>query len=61
MTYPIDMKRLHQGCGESLQSNLPGIPLLRRAPLAECSRGRPRAEGRIRCELTHRRDESDHR
>jgi hypothetical protein len=61
MVHEIDMKRLHQGCGESLQSNLPGIPRLRRAAPVDDSEGRPRAWGRIRPQQTHRRIESDHR
>jgi hypothetical protein len=61
MVHEIDMKRLHQGCGESLQSNLPGISRLRRAAPVDGSEGRPRVTGRFRSQQTHRRIESEHR
>ncbi|MGD8911124.1 MAG: hypothetical protein PVI97_00105 [Candidatus Thiodiazotropha sp.] len=43
MMYAIDMKRLHQGCGEPLQSKLPGISLIRYAQLPGLSQGQRRA------------------
>jgi hypothetical protein len=43
------MKRLHQGCGESLQSNLPGIPLARRGRIMETGRSRQMSDrGRLK-------------
>jgi hypothetical protein len=55
----IDMRRLHQGCGESLQSNIPGIPLLKRVPVVDLLLGRRGITGRIRYKQNHRRNESD--
>ncbi|MEW8026957.1 MAG: hypothetical protein AB2792_03745 [Candidatus Thiodiazotropha sp.] len=55
----IDMKRLHQGCGEPLQSNLPGIPLIRRALLPDVSEVQRRTADRTRPKDSSPRDESD--
>ncbi|MEW8192687.1 MAG: hypothetical protein AB2793_03185 [Candidatus Thiodiazotropha sp.] len=53
------MKRLHQGCGEPLQSNLPGIPLIRRALLPDVSEVQRRTADRTRPKDSSPRDESD--
>ncbi|MES9827072.1 MAG: hypothetical protein ABW201_02245 [Candidatus Thiodiazotropha sp.] len=60
MAHGIDMKKLHQGCGESLQSNLPGIPTVRRRP-ADVSEGQHRTADRIRSKNSSPRDQSDYR
>ncbi|MES9922701.1 MAG: hypothetical protein ABW152_01295 [Candidatus Thiodiazotropha endolucinida] len=60
MAYGIDMKRLHQGCGESLQSNLPGIPMIRRRT-TDVSEGQHRTADKIRSKNSNPRDESDYR
>lgn len=60
MASGIDMKKLHQGCGESLQSNLPGIPMVRRRP-TDVSEGQQRTADRIRSKNSSPRDESDYR
>jgi hypothetical protein len=61
MRFSIDMKRLHQGCGESLQSNLPGIPLLRRVPAGDVSPGLHRSSVKTRLHQRNRQNEIDHR
>lgn len=57
----IDMKRLHQGCGESLQSNFPYIPRLSSTPVPETAQGRRGSAGRSRSEHNHRRNQGDDR
>ncbi|MES9817195.1 MAG: hypothetical protein ABW155_11125 [Candidatus Thiodiazotropha sp.] len=54
------MKKLYQGCGESLQSNLPGIPMVRRRP-TDVSEGQQRTADRIRSKNSSPRDQSDYR
>jgi hypothetical protein len=61
MTHAINMKRLHQGCGESLQSNLPGIPARSRPQSPGFADGRARAPHRLRLDKDQRRDESEFR
>jgi hypothetical protein len=59
MTNEIDMKRLHQGCGESLQSKIPGILLFRRVPAVDVSQWRHRAADRIRYKQNQQHNESN--
>lgn len=61
MMHEIDMKRLHLGCGESLQSNLRGISIFRRPLLPDVTRGRRQKAERTRLKNGHRRHESDFR
>ncbi|MCU7904636.1 MAG: hypothetical protein KZQ76_02070 [Candidatus Thiodiazotropha sp. (ex Epidulcina cf. delphinae)] len=58
MTQAFDMKRLHQGCGESLRSNLPGLTLIRRFPISLLRIKPGQMEGKVRREEPNRRDES---
>ncbi|MCU7933144.1 MAG: hypothetical protein KZQ90_20305 [Candidatus Thiodiazotropha sp. (ex Codakia rugifera)] len=58
MTQTLDMKRLHQGCGESLQSNLPGIPLLQRPVSSGHSGESAQVADKARSMQSHQRDES---
>jgi hypothetical protein len=60
MVYAIDMKRLHQGCGESLQSKIPAS-LIRYAQLPDLAQGQRRAVFRIRLTNRHPRDENESR
>ncbi len=57
----IDMRRLHQGCGESLQSNLPGIANRKSSQLPGLADNQPKAFHRIRREPNQRRDRGDDR
>jgi hypothetical protein len=59
MMYSIDMKRLHQGCGESLQSKLPGISLFRYTQLSDPSQRQCRSLIGIRPKNRQLRDESE--
>ncbi|MES9969704.1 MAG: hypothetical protein ABW092_06690 [Candidatus Thiodiazotropha sp.] len=61
MSYGIDMKRLHQGCGESLQANLPGFPFVRRTLLADLSEGQRDLSHRVRLKSDNPRAESEYR
>ena len=61
MMHGIDMKRLHQGCGESLQSNLPGIPLIRRTLLPYVSEGQRHVSESVRSKNSNPRGESEYR
>lgn len=61
MNYEIDMKRLHQGCGESLQSHLPGVSVRKRTLRPGVADGQPKAPHRMRPDRSQRRDESDFR
>ncbi|MCU7936173.1 MAG: hypothetical protein KZQ99_15065 [Candidatus Thiodiazotropha sp. (ex Dulcina madagascariensis)] len=58
MTQAFDMRRLHQGCGESLQSNLPGLTLIRRAPIPRLRIEPSQMGGKVRREAHNQRDES---
>ncbi|MCM8855165.1 MAG: hypothetical protein LC541_07585 [Candidatus Thiodiazotropha sp.] len=58
MAQTLDMKRLHQGCGESLQSNLPGIPLLKQPLSPGYSVESAQVVGKVRSMENHQRDES---
>jgi hypothetical protein len=60
MLYAIDMRRLHQGCGESLQSKLPAS-LIRCAQLPGPAQGQCRCVSRIRSTNRHPRDEREYR
>ena len=61
MVYGIDMKRLHQGCGESLQSNLPGIPSVRPTLLPDLSEGQRDVSQGVRSKNGNPRGESEYR
>ena len=58
MVNEVIMKRLHQGCGESLQSNLPGI-FGKRTQLPVSTDDQPKTPFRMRSRRTHRHNESD--
>jgi hypothetical protein len=59
MMYAIDMKRLHQGCGEPLQSKLLGISLIRYTQLLGLSQRQRRILTSFRSNDRQPRDESE--
>ncbi|MET0070029.1 MAG: hypothetical protein ABW096_08285 [Candidatus Thiodiazotropha sp.] len=59
--YAIDMKRLHLGCGESLQSKLPGFSIFRSSLIADGTAGHRHFSTALRREEKDRREESDYR
>ncbi|MEW8506282.1 MAG: hypothetical protein AB2598_06225 [Candidatus Thiodiazotropha sp.] len=59
--YAIDMKRLHQGCGESLQSKFPGFSILRSSLMTEMTDGQRQLSEAVKHKEKGRRDESDYR
>ncbi|MBT2968786.1 MAG: hypothetical protein B6D72_11875 [gamma proteobacterium symbiont of Ctena orbiculata] len=59
--YTIDMKRLHQGCGESLQSKLSGFSIFRSSLIADVAVGQRQFSKAVRREEKSRREESDFR
>jgi hypothetical protein len=59
MMHAIDMKRLHQGCGESLQSKLPGISAIRHTQLPYLIQGQRLIVTWVRSKKRHPGDESE--
>jgi hypothetical protein len=61
MMHVIDMRRLHQGCGESLQSKLPGISGVRHTRLPDLIQGQFCIVTWVRSKKRHPQDESEYR